>query len=156
MHQFGWIMLFSAWEKRSASDTFIFLWKVTILSKHSLSISFWPLLSFLQAFFSVTLKHSHVSTLKLHQTITPLPHPVFECAFLYWTQIQRHIHRGTNLSIITSCLTTATVIRSFHLAKNHMVLLFDKPWGTRVRLTVCCHLSVAQNGMQPSAQMRRV
>lgn len=63
------------------------------------------------------------------------------------------IHLGTNISIITSGLTKAPVIRSFYLEKKHMVLLFDRPWGTRIRLTVCCHLSAAQNGMQQAAPM---
>ncbi len=50
-------------------------------------------------------------------------------------------------------LTTAPVIRSFYSENNHMVLLFDRPWGTSARLTVRCRLSAAQNGMQQDAWM---
>lgn len=147
------VTLFSAWEKRVWY--FYGRWQFC----QNISMSFWPLLSFLQERVKKNKKQAFCSV-----SLTPCFHPkaTAKCskqlspAFLYWTQIQWHIHWGTNISIITSCLTTATVIRSFHLEKNHMTLLFDRPWGTRVRLTVCCHLSDAQNGMQLNSQMARV
>lgn len=156
MHQFCWITPFSAWEKRWESDTFIFLWKVTILSKHK-----HVFLTFMKFSSSIFLCHSHTQPC-FHPKATsndylPLPPPSSFWMRFSLLNLNPATHtQGTILSIITSCLTTATVIRSFYLAKNHMVLLFDRPWGTTVRLTVCCHLSVAQNGMQLSAQMWRV